>query len=337
METDEPTEGKTQSLTTSEGRAARSVLKNILSGTRRFSFKKSRSEEPSEDRTTNHQLPVRRPTCCYPLVEKIKTMADKQMHKHKKPPIKRIPLKAGDEIKLQEPTKILKLKESPKADRKELASFVEKLDSEDKMEILELDESPSETRKRREQQRSEERQSESTSVLVPDEIIKLPVTVSNGDEKSINDDNDDSTEILVNQLIKEELQNLNVIQEKRQGQLKTNDYEDIADPIIRQLISDEIKWEQENPNSTEVECELNREEPVLSEQSTEKQIDRNISSSKSSLNQQGIKSLLKRDPSPAGEKKVTFSPSTEDDADMTKEDVELPDHVKVEKRWDKMR
>ena len=102
-------------------------------------------------------------------LNKIKKMADKQFKKvkPKKNAIKSVSIDK-DDILLAEETKILKLKESPKTRNRELTSYVVKQDSDETLDIQTLDESPSETRKRRE--------SLNFDVIVPDEIIELPMT-----------------------------------------------------------------------------------------------------------------------------------------------------------------
>ncbi|XP_050336800.1 uncharacterized protein LOC126763383 isoform X1 [Bactrocera neohumeralis] len=132
---------------------------------------------------------------CYPIMKKLKSMADRQK---KRLNIKRIHLGRDEKIVLGEETKILKLKKSPKAERGEIPHFIEKQDSDDVLEIMELDESPS--RKRRDDGREDEErteaangiheeneqmdtnQSEAISIVVPDEIIEIPKLVENNSE-----------------------------------------------------------------------------------------------------------------------------------------------------------
>lgn len=101
-----------------------------------------------------------------------------------RPNIRTMPLCDSDKIAFtaEEQQKILTLRQSPRADHKTIASFVAKQDSsDDAMSILELDESPSETRRRREEERASDRRSAtpasstpSRSIVVPDEVIELP-------------------------------------------------------------------------------------------------------------------------------------------------------------------
>ncbi|XP_054732750.1 uncharacterized protein LOC129240786 isoform X1 [Anastrepha obliqua] len=119
---------------------------------------------------------------CYPIMKKLKSMADRQK---KRLNIRRIHLGKDEKIVLGEETKILKLKKSPKAERGEIPHFIEKQDSDDVLEIMELDESPS--RKRRDDNRQEDENSlkdskvhletnhsEAVDIVVPDEIIEIP-------------------------------------------------------------------------------------------------------------------------------------------------------------------
>lgn len=100
-------------------------------------------------------------------LQRIKKMADQQFKKVKssRPFVKKIPV-AKDEIVLNDEVKILNLKESPKSQHREIPAYVVKhQDSEDSVEIVDLDESPMESRKRRDNE---------AHIVTPDEIIDLP-------------------------------------------------------------------------------------------------------------------------------------------------------------------
>lgn len=100
-------------------------------------------------------------------LQKIKKMADQQISKVKtKTSIKKIPI-GKDEIVLNEEVKILKLKESPKSNHREFPAFIVKQDSDDTIDIVDLEQSPSESRKQRLIE---------SGILTPDEIITLPKT-----------------------------------------------------------------------------------------------------------------------------------------------------------------
>lgn len=121
-------------------------------------------------------------SCCHPFVDKIKTMADKQLHKNKvpkKPKIKTIAVKdEKDKIVLAEHTRIIRLKESPKAERKNIAAYTS--DSTEIVEIIELEESPSESRKRREENRRADEQVK--TFVVPENVTQSIDTEPTVDE-----------------------------------------------------------------------------------------------------------------------------------------------------------
>lgn len=153
--------------------ALRSFLKRTHSAPKNIQVSKTRADDLDQREKSPPQV------CCHPIVEKLKTMADKQLHKKpssKKPTkstkIKTVPLPKEDKIILAEQTKIIRLKDSPKGDRKQVATFLERVDSEDVVEIIELDESPSESRKRREgfrkQDEDEKQQAIAAAVVVSD-------------------------------------------------------------------------------------------------------------------------------------------------------------------------
>lgn len=109
---------------------------------------------------------------------RIKNMADQQFKKvksstTKKP--KKIPV-SKEKILLNEEVKILKLKESPKSQHREVATYIVKQDSEDSLDIVELDQSPSEARRVRREVES--------GIVTPDEIINLPVSTSDNETDS---------------------------------------------------------------------------------------------------------------------------------------------------------
>uniref|UniRef100_A0A1A9WTH1 Uncharacterized protein n=1 Tax=Glossina brevipalpis TaxID=37001 RepID=A0A1A9WTH1_9MUSC len=115
---------------------------------------------------------------CFPIMKKLKNMADRQK---KRLHIKRIPLGKDEKIVLNEETKILKLKNSPKSQRNDIPHFIEKQDSDDILEIVELDESPS--RKRKDDGREDNeigngdlnkfKTINNSSLVKPEEIIEI--------------------------------------------------------------------------------------------------------------------------------------------------------------------
>lgn len=131
--------------------ALRSLLKRTHSAPKKIHVTKKCADELDEREKSPPQV-----KCCHPIVEKLKTMADKQLHKKspsKKQKVKTVPLPDQKKIVLAEETRIIRLKDSPKAERKNVAAYLEKRDSDDVVEIVQLDESPSETRKRRDESR----------------------------------------------------------------------------------------------------------------------------------------------------------------------------------------
>lgn len=314
--------------------------------------------------------------CCHPLVEKLKTMADKQLHKAKQyRTIKKHPLQDGERIELSEPQKILKLKESPKADRKEIASYIVKQDSDDVLEIIDLDESPSEIRRHREEERS--------SIIVPDEIIELPVSK---DDTNNNDNDTESIEPTVTDILESEWKNTPPPKSPRKR--KDHVYEDIEesqavdslenDPTIQDFIShlslrkedDKIVKELADKSEDEVVSTLRPISSIDSETDDEQKPTSNLLAPISSIDSTSdderkeklvplpgleeekdevldeqknqrkseepeLKSLLKRESSPSSDKKVTFSDDNLDEPH--REDVDLPEHIQLTNKWSKMR
>ncbi|XP_046808006.1 uncharacterized protein LOC111683316 isoform X2 [Lucilia cuprina] len=105
---------------------------------------------------------------CFPIMKKLKSMADRQK---KRLNIKRIHLGKNEQIVLNEEPKILKLKNSPKSQRSDIPHFIEKQDSDDVLEIVQLDESPS--RKRRDDDRYDNEETTTSSIVKPEEIIEI--------------------------------------------------------------------------------------------------------------------------------------------------------------------
>lgn len=358
-----------------------SFLKNILD--RKHSTSKTQSEQTadeanqaaaddSEIASTHTNIKKPPAQCCHPIVEKLKTMADKQYNKGKSS-IRKMTLKPDERLQLDEPQTILNLKESPRATRnKGFASYVVKhQDSDDVLEIVEMDESPSEVRRRREQEHAERL----VSVLVPDEIIELPVHSNveleeNADAISI--------EPTINELLEEEFKS-NPPPKKSPRKSKEHHYEDIddGDPLVAEL-AEQLRREDEtfarqmletssnvlrpldsveSADSTEVATEPAKGAlaPISSLDSTSSDDERRsrlpaVSEDQASLDvvleilepqdSSARKSNLKRDPSPGLEKKVTFSASTEAVEDI--EEImftggEQSEQQQVDGRWSKMR
>lgn len=361
------------------------VLKSILK--RAHPLKKLDTEKASDlaaahRRSDQSDISPQKTKCCpYPFVEKLKTMADKQYHKGKRN-IKKITLR-GDDAKIdleEEHQKILRLKESPKAERKLFASYVVKQDSDDVLDIVELNESPSEVRRRRE----EENERDKRSIVVPDEIIELP----SQETQQQKDSDTVSIEPTINELLEEEFKTNPP--RKMPRKQKDHVYEDIEgqDPLIRDFINhlslsteDETISNELNAatsstlrpiasidlneyvddgtivagtiksqyllapissiDSTSSDEENKKRLSAILDESDQNSLDVLIEMIEPNIDDIHLKSNLKRETSPlASDKKVTFSPSTEDEPtdEPHREDVDLPEHLRVvDNRWSKMR
>lgn len=336
------------------------------------------TKEAIDVNTTEPELPslqsqTKKPKCCHPIVEKLKTMADKQYNKGKMN-IRKLTIKSDEKLDLDEHQTILNLKESPRAERsKGFASYVVKhQDSDDVLEIVEMDESPSEVRRRRDQEHAERL----VTVLVPDEIIELPIQSPNHQEES---SDAISIEPTVNEILEEEFKT--TAPNKAPRKSKEHYYEDIDidddnDPMISDFAAqlrreDETFARQMLETSSSVLRPLDSVESADSdtinviEETTTKatlapmsSIDSNSSDEErirnrlsvlsedpsldvvleivenNDLELSGRKSNLKREVSPGLEKKVTFSSSTE--AVESEEDHEI-EHEKMDGRWSNMR
>lgn len=353
------------------------ILPNFLK--RALPNKKLDIQKANQSPSTHQLSSPTNTACCHPLVEKLKTMADKQLHKAKQyRTVKKHPLPDDERIELSEPHQILKLKESPKADRKEIASYIVKQDSDDVLEIIDLDESPSEVRRHREEERS--------TIILPDEIIELPLSQDNA-----KDDNKDAesieptvADILESELksaptppppksprkhkehvyeeidqppLVDSLENDPLIQDfishlslRREDDKIANEFEDVSVPNLRPLSSiDSETDEEQKPTSkllapiSSIDSASDDEKklvplPGLQEESDEIVDDRKVDTKSEETKERELKSLLKREASPSSDKKVTFSMTTEENLDEPhREDVDLPEHVKLTSRWSKMR
>lgn len=365
-------EQREKSVESKKSRNLPNFLKRALSH-KKLDIDKA-NQSPSSSSSIPPSQPLNSPTntaCCHPLVEKLKTMADKQLHKAKQyRTIKKHPLRDDERIDLNEPQRILKLKESPKADRKEIASYVVKQDSDDVLEILNLDESPSEVRRNRDDERS--------TIVCPDEIIDLPLS---RDAKRDDDKDAESIEPTVAEILESELKKTPPPKSPRK--LKDHVYEEINepqgdnslenDPVIQDFISnmtlrkDDTKIVNElidksidnsvnagRPLSS-IDSETDDDQksastllaPISSIDSTSEDERKVVplpglqeendetATEKVETKEPELKSLLKREASPSSDKKVTFSDDNLDEPH--REDVDLPEHVKINSKWSKMR
>lgn len=144
--------------------ALKSLLKRTHSAPKQIGMPKKRYEIKKQ------------PSFCCSIVDKLKSVTEKQLsskhQKQKKPSsIKTTHLVGDNKIVLAEHTRIIRLKDSPKADRSKTAYFPEKDSNDDILEIIMLDESPGESRKRRERPRIYEKQRTSADRATPEDPI----------------------------------------------------------------------------------------------------------------------------------------------------------------------
>ncbi|XP_070490067.1 titin isoform X2 [Chironomus tepperi] len=221
-------------------------------------------------------------------LQKIKKMADQQISKVKaKSSIKKIPV-GKDEIVLNEKVEILKLKESPKSHHRELPAFIVKQDSDDTIDIVELEQSPSENRKQRLIE---------SGIVTPDEIINLPVsTVNNTQEpnsckKSDNEESHDHD----HKHNDKEMSPTTVSIHKR----KEHIYEEIDDFVSKIAFDtehvDRVTFEDDkNPHDANLSKQDNITDPMFDEFSREmnKKIRKSLTSQDDSIKRE----LVKRNP-----------------------------------------
>lgn len=333
----------------------KSLLKRTHSAPKKIDVKiRSPSPSPMESRVEQVELsPPVHVSCCHPFVDKIKTMADNQLHKNKvpkKPKIKTVPVDGErNKIVLVEATQIIRLRESPKAERKNVAAYMEKRDSDEIVEIIELDESPSETRKRREQYRRNEEN-------VKPFVVPANVTQSVDNEPTIDE------------LLEEEFKN--DLPKKSPRRTKEHIYEDIQpmDDVPAPAVSVQSILVQKSPEqyaalhepnlapnaevSTEPDaCALETQCSPTTSVDQWRSIEINVDHAEDEFDE-NVRHFADSHPKleavrdatlSAAEKKVTFSQSTEEyqekiaaERGPEKEDVELPDHL-IKSKWSNMR
>lgn len=398
--------------------AFRSLLKRTHSAPKKIQLTKNQPNFDPDQPQSPTQV-----QCCHPIVEKLKTMADKHVNKSKatKEPkksssksttIKTVPLPNQKKIVLAEETRIIPLKGSPKAERKNVAAYLEKRDSDDIVEIVQLDESPSETRKRREENRALDEQSDDDhDKKKGNETKKLP-TIEDNEKEFVVPQNLTglNTEPTVEELLEEEFKN--DPPKKAPRKVKEHIYEEIDQPgaitsftnaklgkpanifacaVLHSVLNkDEFKesLQRQNEIEDEEEARLAKEKeaaaaiessavissakPIpdeiieikavasetsetLDETSGQKselaKVDEDDESREKTENADEPNECVstsdndpRKDVLVKEEKKVTFSQSTEEYQDKLaaekgpeKEDVELPENIKVSKRWSNMR
>lgn len=341
---------------TKEEESKRSVFKSFLKRTHSAPKKIDVTVRPKSVNEDGLSPPVH-VSCCHPIVDKIKTMADKQLHKNKvpkKPKIKTIAVESEQKkIVLAEATRIIRLKESPKAERKNVAAYMEKRDSDEIVEIIELDESPSESRKRREENR---RANEHAKTFVVPENVTQSVDI----------------EPTIEELLEEEFKN--DPPKKSPRRTKEHVYEDVqpVDDVPAPAVAVQSILVQNTPelNAALHETTVAQQEGAIEE--PEKRVEVSGNSEKESsppkpveiieinvdaaedtvpidengnnLHESRPKLEAVRDATlGAAEKKVKFSQSTEEyqekiaaERGPEKEDVELPEHL-IKTKWSHMR
>uniref|UniRef100_A0A1B0GGX9 Uncharacterized protein n=1 Tax=Lutzomyia longipalpis TaxID=7200 RepID=A0A1B0GGX9_LUTLO len=301
---------------------------------------------------------------CHPIVDKLKTMAEKQLSKTQGKKVKKIPLQESNKISLEEEQKILKLKDSPKAKHREITCFEERQDSDDIVEIVELDESPGEARRRRDEKK------DSTSHVTPDEIIELPVQSSDVElknEPKVEPENEPKDD-------KESSEDHTEEPKKKIPRRQEHVYEDIQAPVIltgdsmdpsllhdiiaptdlktslkiqdKQLFA-EVEYKRKPLEDITQSSEESQKSttgllaPICSVDSASSDDERKATLQavveENTATDVELKSVLKTEASPSLDKRVTFSSSTEDDPDLLKEDVELAGlDANLSSRWSNM-
>lgn len=231
-------------------------------------------------------------------LQKIKKMADQQISKVKtKSSIKKIPV-GKDEIVLNEKVEILRLKESPKSQHRELPAFIVKQDSDDTIDIVDLEQSPSESRKNRLIE---------SGIVTPDEIIDLPVSTDNIPEhetdscKKVEENISDSHEghaheSYIHKHSQKEMSPTTVIIHKR----KEHIYEEIDDFVSKIAFDtehvDRVKcYDEHNPHDAQLTRQDNISDPMFDEFSRElnKKIRKSLSSQDDSIRHELMKRIPK--------------------------------------------
>lgn len=183
-------------------------------------------------------------------------MADKHFHPHTLPKssskIRRVELKSTDEIELNEDQKILRLKQSPKASERDIPKYIERRDSDEVLEVIQLDESPSNSRIIKETQKTSPNLIE--NIIVNDE--KVSVKKSNIDNEPQLDINA-TEEVIIIKDVKSK-------PEKAPRKKKEHVYEDIDDYIPPEILiaeeEEHIKAQNEKIKSELFEISIDESE-----------------------------------------------------------------------------
>lgn len=287
------------------------------------------------------------------FMDKLRGLADRHIRRRN---IKKVSLKRNEQIVLGEDQKIIKLKGSPKSKRNEIPHF-EKQDSEDVLEIVELDESPS--RKKKDYIDVEDLRKEINVIPVADEIIELPL-----EEQSIPAIIESKSSPTVPPKKAPRLQRNHVYED-----IEGNSLDDQITEIIElahvealkkslacqdQSYQQDISIKRDIPldrmgSSEDSEADVHRHSlaPISSIDSVSDDERKATGTQLSPVSEESdllesnddITSVIKREASPCpSEKKVTFS-HVEDEAEPHREDIVLPTEIQEvnnSRRWTKM-
>lgn len=343
----------------------KSVFKSLLKRTHSAPKKIDVTVRPKSPTATQpgELSPPAHVSCCHPFVDKIKTMADKQLHKNKvpkKPKIKTIAVnEEKKKIVLAETTRIIRLKESPKAERKNVAAYMEKRDSEDVVEIIELDESPSESRKRREENRRAAEEHAKTFV-VPENVtesIDIEPTIDELLEEEFKNDPPKKSPRRTKEHVYEDIQPVDdvpapavtvqsiLVQKSPEQNAALHDttVEEVAAVVEEPKEVAEVQKKESPPEQKESSSPPEPDEII--QINIDKPEDVDVAENENNLNHESRPKLeAVRDATlGAAEKKVKFSESTEEyqekiaaERGPEKEDVELPEHL-IKPKWSHMR
>lgn len=179
-------------------------------------------KQPEKGEDTS-QVKSRPRILCHPIVVKLRELAKRQI---KRTPSKAAPKKTHLSPEMEERQHILQLRESPKAGGREISAYIERQESDDAVEIVQLKESPGEVKRRKGQ---EAPISNLTKTFVePDEILSLPIPPK---EKANPEElPDEGIEPTISEILEEELRNDEIAPKKVARRQKEHYYEDI-DPI----------------------------------------------------------------------------------------------------------
>lgn len=203
--------------------------------------------------------------------ENIKSFSGKQMEKLEKAKrhIKKIPL-SGKEMVFHDKQKILRLKRSPKSAKHEFVSYLEKQDSDDTVEIVVLEDSPSNSRKNEHPDNETpvpdeiievsgvEEETKLEGIQEEDHVVPVEETVEPETKDSIDDDVElNFTEQTVPQIIEPPATDKKVPPPKAPRKQKGHIYEDIEDPAkIDPLMIDFMGGNKEMKESLKIQDQL---------------------------------------------------------------------------------